>query len=279
LNRLDTNNTLPALPDPLSMRLATVGDIPAIRSLYAEGTRAIVGAVVRGDHDGPWRELEKAILAGADECRVIVDQRDTVLAYAWTAPFIWWMDMKRKQETDGLHIGEAFAASPLAADALLAGMRQWASHTGRVRVCIHQPPVGVLGMAQRLQYTEEQVTTFHDAQFMARSTGTHALMKALEPELSRRWQDVRAEWRGRLRIESDGEAVDLVLADDVSVALATDAPSLTVVLSPGDLARLALGSYPPRDLLARIGVAGDIGDLLATLFPERQPYLYPADRF
>lgn len=275
LTRLDMDNVL---PDGYAMRAATGDDLAAIRAIYNVETADVVGAAVREGDDKAWRALQGAIAEGRDECRVVV-HGGKVVAYAWTANFIWWMQNKQREQPTALNVGEAFASDPVAADALLAGLRQWAEERGSSSVDLHQPAVGALGLAMRLQDTVGMTITFKDAQFMARSTGTHTLLKALEPELSRRWQERQAFWSGTVRIESDGEAVDLVVGDGVSVASSGGEADHVVALSPGNLARLALGSYPPDDLLARIGVIGEVAAVLATLFPERTPYLYPADRF
>lgn len=281
LRRLDADNVL---HEGLRMRAATQADLARIRTIYDDATRALVGPVVR-DADGPvWRELATAIGEGRDACRVVVDETDEVLAYAWTAAFVWWMANAVRDDPDGLHIGEAFALTPRAADALLAGLRGWTTEAGKAHIDLHQPPVGALGMAARLQDTETRTVTFRDAQFMVRSVGTQALIAALEEELRDRWLAARLGWSGTLRIVADDEAARIALTPDALSVLPAGASAavdadLEVTLTPGDLARLALGSFPPLDLLDRIGVARDIADVLAVLFPERQPYIYPADRF
>ena len=52
-----------------------------------------------------------------------------------------------------------------------------------------------------------------------------------------------------------------------------------VPLSAGDVARLAFGSFDPREVLARAGIGGPQAEALAVLFPQGFPYIYPADRF
>lgn len=282
LTRLDADTTM---PEGLRLRPAQAGDLPRIRTLYADGTRTLVGAAVRDDDGLVWTELATAIAEGRDECRVVVDETDEVLAYAWTASFIWWMKNMNRDDPDGFHIGEAFAMTPRAADALLAGLRAWAAEAGKAHADLHQPAVGALGMAARLQDTAMLAVTFRDAQFMARSTGTAALIAALEEELRDRWLGSRLGWSGILRIVADGEAAAIALTPEtLDVLPEGSAPeglsdAIEVELTPGELARLVLGSFPPLDLLDRIGVARDIADVLAVLFPERRPYIYPADRF
>ncbi|MGC4107715.1 MAG: GNAT family N-acetyltransferase [Thermomicrobiales bacterium] len=282
--RLDRLDRDAVIPEGLAVRAATREDLLRIRTIYADATRTLVGPAVRADDGLVWSELAKAIAEWRDECRVIVDETDEVLAYAWMASFIWWMKKVVRNDPEALHIGEAFAETPRAADALLAAIRQWTSELGKPHAEIHQPPVGAFGMAARLQDTAIVTITFRDMQFMARSTGTAALLAAVAGELRARWLDARLGWSGTLRIVADGEAVEIVLSPDgldvvSGTALPAESDAIAVEVTPGDLARLVLGTFPPRDLLDRIGVSGDAAAVLAVVFPERQPYLWPADRF
>ncbi|MGB3329384.1 MAG: GNAT family N-acetyltransferase [Thermomicrobiales bacterium] len=278
LVKLDADNVV---ADGFQVRPATAADLDRIRMLYRDGTRTLVGAAVRADDDTAWQELGKGIETDSGECRVVGDETDEVLAYAWQPRYNWWMGKCEREDPQGLHIGEAFAMTPRAADALLAGLRGWATETGKTHVDLHQPSAGALGMAVRLQDTETLTQTARDAEFMARSVGTASLVSALEPELRQRWLAVRPGWTGTLKLMVDGEAVGIALsADDLVVGDAGErADMIDVDLVPGDLARLVLGTFPPHDLLDRIGVARDVADVLAVLFPERHPYIYPADRF
>lgn len=278
LTRLDRDNEL--LPG-YAVRPARAADLPRIRTLYDDATRDAVGPLVRPDCIASWKALAASIENHADECRVIVDDTDEVLAYAWRASKCWWIDTRMREDPEGFHIGEAFARTPRVADSLLAATRQWATETGKQHVDIHQPPLGALGMSVRLQDAAILSLSFRDAQFMGRSIGTAALMSAIEPELQARWARSAFAWTGTLVLRTDEDEAAIVLTAQVLTVTSgsENADAIVVELTPGDVARLTLGSFPPIDFLDRIGVARDIIDVLAVLFPEQKPYIYPADRF
>ena len=278
LTRLDRDNEL--LPG-YAIRAAQAADLPRLRTIYDDATRDAVGALVRHEGIASWKALTAPIESHADECRVIVDDTDEVLAYAWRASRCWWIDTRVREDPEGLHIGEAFAMTPSAADSLLAATRQWATEIGKRHVDIHQPPLGAVGMSVRLQDSATLSLTFRDAQFMGRSIGTAALMRAIEPELQARWARSSFAWTGSLVLRTnEDEATVSLTPTTLNVLAACEAPeAIAVELTPGEVARLVMGSFSPVELLDRIGVARDISDVLAILFPEQKPYIYPADRF
>lgn len=278
LSRLDRDAQM--LPG-YTMRAARVNDVPRLRTLYDGATRNTVGALVRRESSPAWRSLIDSIEKQEDECRVIVDDTDEVLAYAWRASGCWWIENQMRENPAGLHIGEAFAMTPRASDALLAATRQWATERGLQHVDIHQPLLGPVGMSARLQDTSNLSLSFRDAQFMGRSTGVEDLMRAIEPELVTRWLDSSFGWSGRIILRTSEDDVAIVLTPTTLQIKpgADDADAALVDLTPGEIARLTFGSFPTIDLLDRVGVARDISDVLAVLFPERTPYIYPADRF
>jgi len=187
-----------------------------------------------------------------------------------------------RRDPETFKFAEAFAMSPRAADALLAACRQRATSHGAEMVELAIPRPGVLGMSAALQDTVIGSRHYRDAQFMGRSTGVHALMTALRPELERRWRSVRTEWTGTVELRTGEDTASLSIdEDDVSVLLEGEAHSESLVIetSPGNAARLALGSFDPSELLARSGTSPDAIAVLAVLFPQRDPHIYPADRF
>lgn len=278
LTRLDRDNEL--LPGYV-VRPARAADLPRIRTLYDDATRDAAGPLVRHECIASWKALAASIENHADECRVVVDDTNEVLAYAWRASKCWWIDTRMREDPEGLHIGEAFAMTPRVADSLLSATRQWATETGKQHVDIHQPPLGALGMSVRLQDAAILSLSFRDAQFMGRSIGTAALMSAIEPELQARWARSAFAWTGTLVLRTDEDEAAIVLTAQVLTVTSgsENADAIVVELTPGDVARLTLGSFPPIDFLDRIGLARDIIDVLAMLFPEQKPYIYPADRF
>lgn len=272
------------LPEGCETRPGRLPDLPRLKTLYADGTREAVGALVRPDDGVGWRQMEASLGSGADECIVVTDEADEVVGYAWRSPRSWWMQQWSRRDPEIFKIGEAFAVSPRAADALLAACRQWAAAHGAEQAELALPGTGVLGMTAALQYTVIGVQHARDAQFMGRSTGVHDLMTAMLPELERRWRSARTEWTGTLELRTGEDTASLLVEEDSVTVLADSGPgvdggSLVIETSPGNVARLALGSFDPVELLARSGTSPDAIEVMAVLFPKRHPHIFPADRF
>ncbi|MGH2371671.1 MAG: hypothetical protein ACRDI2_26160, partial [Chloroflexota bacterium] len=94
----------------------------------------------------------------------------------------------------------------------------------------------------------------------------------------------------RLVIQTDEGAATLnITPDSVTVAEQDGASAahswpgdrLSVRLPQTALARLALGAFPPADLLARLDhpVDGAARELLEALFPLRHPHMHYPDRY
>ena len=272
------------LPEGCATRPGRLPDLPRLKTLYADGTRGEVGALVRPDDGVGWRQMEASLGSDDDECIVVTDEADEVVAYAWRAPGCWWMRQWAQRDPEVFKIAEAFAVSPRAADALLAACRQWAAAHGARRADLAIPGTGVLGMTAALQYAWIGVQHARDAQFMGRSIGVHGLMTAMQPELEHRWRTVRAGWTGTLELRTGEDAVSIALGtDDVTIVPADGsdgrADTLVIESSPGNVARLVLGSFDPAELLARSGTSPDAIAVMAVLFPKRHPHIAPADRF
>jgi len=272
------------LPEGCETRSGRLPDLSRLETLYVDGTRDAVGALVRPDDGVGWRQMEASLGNEGDECIVVTDEADEVIGYAWRAPGYWWMARWSERDPEVFTIAEAFAVSPRAADALLAACRRWAAAHGAGRAELAIPGTGALGMTVALQDTVTAVRHSRDAQFMGRSIGVHDLMTAIQPELERRWRAARTEWTGTLELRTGEDAVRITLWDeDVEVVPADDsdgrADSLVIESSPGNVARVVLGSFDPAELLARSGTSPDAIEVMAVLFPKRQPHIAPADRF
>lgn len=139
LSRLDVDNSL---PPGYTARTARATDLFRIASLYEDGTRDAVGAVIRDEAGSTWQRLARSIDEAVDDCRVITDPGDNVLAYAWRGSGAWWMQERERDSPGALNLGEAFADSPRSADALLAAIRQWAVEAGKAHADLHQAMVG-----------------------------------------------------------------------------------------------------------------------------------------
>jgi len=258
-------------------------DLPRIGTLYSDGTRDAVGAVIRDRDSAAWTQMVASLAEGRDDVLVVTDEADEVIAYAWRAPACWWMQAWERHDPAPLKIAEAFAMTPRAADSLLAACRAWAAPREHATIEFAIPPAGHLGMAAMLQNTVTSRRHARDAEFMGRSTGVLDLMTALAPELTCRWRSARTTWRGTLEIRTEDDTVSLMVGEDevtVSSASAVGGTEhLAIEISCGTVARLALGAFDPEPLLARAGTSPDVSNVLAVLFPRRDGYIYPPDRF
>lgn len=281
LRSLDEDNQV---PEGSHSRRGRPADLPRLKTLYRDGTREAVGALVRPDDGIGWRHMQTSLTDDGDDCIVTTDEADEVVAYAWRSSKSWWMQQWSRRDPEIFKVGEAFAVSPRAADALLAACRQWAAAHGASMVELAIPGNGVLGMSAALQGST--IATLHDrdGEFMGRSTGVHDLMTAMRPELERRWRAARSGWRGSLELRTGEDAVKITLGDEHVAVSAVDesgveTDALVIESSPGNVARLVLGSFDPAELLARSGTSPDAIEVMATLFPKRHPHIAPADRF
>lgn len=276
-----------ALPPGWEARPVRPGDLPHLRRIYDEGTARSVGAVLRPA--STWNHLLEE--GGPEECRVVAGPGGEIAAYAVRGRGWWWMNAWRGREPDAFLLAEAMARDGRSAEALLAACRAWADQEplegGRPRpVYMALPPEGPVALAAMMEDALFAGRYYRCANFMARTLDTGRLLRALAPELSARLRASRSSFAGTLRIRTDeGEGALAVGPDGVVAGEAgaggREGTELRVELHQSDLARLALGGYPPEGLLARLPSPPDeeAARLLTTLFPLRHPHVYPLDRF
>lgn len=265
------------LPGGFAAREGAPGDLPALQRLYRDETACAVGPVVRDDDWWVWGKMSKALESGAGEVRV-VERAGRVAGYAWRASECWWMEQISRDRPPALRIGEAFAADLEAAAAVLAMCRRWATELALPALTLAIPPDCRVGSAAQLQNARVTALYGDEAEFMGRSTGLRALMRAMLPELDARWR-VAGLPPFAVTIATGGERATLS-GDETGVAVDAGQPGdIEVRLDPGTVARLVLGGFEPELALARVGVPAAMMRVLESLFPKRVPYIYPADRF
>ena len=272
------------MPAGWEVRAARIDDLAEIQAIYDASTATATGALLREEDSISWSRLRESLERDDGECRVAVDAAGSVEGYLWRASRHWWVEHWTKYwAPDGLKVGEAFARSPLAADALLAGGGLWARALQQERISLTTPPDGHLGVAAMLRNSEIWYRYTRDGEFMGRVVGVEKLLHAIQPELTRVWAASGSGFRGVVRFDT-GEDVAWLRLDDDRVAVlgagADEEPALRVELGPGELARLVFGGMPAAAYLARLpGMDPDTAEVLAALFPRRLPYIYPPDRF
>jgi GNAT superfamily N-acetyltransferase len=290
-----------SLPHGWRFRPLIADDMPAVMRLYHANTRRATGALVRHDAgDDPseterlagvnpdarkiglraWNRLQGvAVELREDACRVLVDERGRIAAYAWFGAN-WWMGVRRRDLPGAFHVAEGMARDAEAADNLLAACRTWA---GEARsdcdsVALAIPPEGPAAAYEGGQmlgvYTR-------GGNFMGRVLDVGRLLRQLLPELAARVRSARLPFQGCLTFRTDeGEVAIVIREDDVLVGGGASG-GLVVELPQTALARLCLGGFEPADVLARLPNRpnAEVEAVLRVLFPRRMPHIYPMDRF
>jgi hypothetical protein len=281
----------PPLPHGWRVRPLRRRDLPAIKRLYELNTADAVGAALRSSRSCVWSSLAAAANpTNNDECRIVTDENGQVVAYAWRGANLNYVRDFERYGPDTLVLAEVMAATPLAADAVLGVCCAWAAEEAVRRkkpldwIYTGLPPWGAVATAAAYRENWLDTQSFRSGGFMARTLSTLRLLTALQPELQRRLHAARSTFRGTLRIRTE-EGAALLVVDDADVTLSQGQPSADravedVELPQSALARLALGAFPPRDVLARLPKppGEQAEELLATLFPRRDVHLYLPDR-
>ena len=278
-----------ALPPGWSIRALAVEDLPAVHALYALGTAGSTGAIVRDPGCAAWARLDKAARGAKDDaCRVVANGEGAVRGYIWRAPWCWYVRHALEPEFKrALVIAEVMADSPAAADAVLAACRRWAGEQPagkKIReAALAFAPDGPIAAAAMRQDARLARNFSACGGSMARVLDVRRLLEALRPELMARLHTASASFTGSLSIQTDIGAATLRIARKrvaVVEGAARDA-ELTVSLPQYELARLALGAFPPEDVLARLPEPpeADAARILCALFPLRHAHMHLPDRY
>jgi predicted acetyltransferase len=287
-----------ALPPGWAVRPFAPADLPSIRQLYDQNTARATGAAVRPDRARPWAKLATPKGKGSEECRVIQDARGQPRGYAWRARWSWYVGNWECNDPKAMVIAEAMADGAASAGALLAACRTWATEENETRsqpvkrVILSLPPEGPIAAAAMQQRTHFSRRYQACGGSMVRVLDVERLLRALQPELAERLRAAGSPFSGRLRIQTEiGGAALRVSPETVAVENSSASPAanppvarfqeVALHLPQSMLARLALGAFPPEDLLARLEEPLDekTRQLVPILFPLRHPHMYLPDRF
>ena len=281
----------PPLPEGWRMRSLRRRDLPAIKRIYALNTANSVGAAVRTARSPVWTQLiATAAPNSADTCRVIADEHDAVVAYAWRGAGLGYVRDFEGYEPRSLVLGEVMASSPQSADAILGLCCAWAAEETARReqpVCwvySNQPPWSIISTAAMYHENWLDTQSFRSGGMMARTLSAGRLLSALQPELERRLHAAHSSFRGTLQIRTEEDSAILIIdGQHLEVhpeQLPTGQMMHVLDIAHTTLIRLALGVFPPTDILARLPLPPEerIAELLTALFPRRDIHLYMPDR-
>jgi predicted acetyltransferase len=313
---LEDPASAPELPSGWRFRPFEVDDLPAVKRIYHTNTKRAVGALVRHDagdeseetqrlaHSSApaqrigrraWNRLERLTTdAGKDSCHVLLDEAGAIRAYAWISRGGWWIDFRYRDAPETFHIGEVMATDPVAADVVLTACRRWATQrpgdergspgigSGFQQIEMAIPPDNAVALAATYEGGSFHASHTRNGEFMGRVLDVGRLLHQLRPELAARIGAARIEYSGQLVVRTDeGEASLSITPDGVSVGNGSGEAVLEVEIPQAMLARLCLGAFETRDVLARLPnpPSREAGTLLEALFPKRTPHIYPVDRF
>jgi GNAT superfamily N-acetyltransferase len=275
-------------------RPATPDDLPAICALYDRNTAGKVGPLVRDPHGPGWSGRAWALLVAAlqqpdaGECRMVEAPDGHPAAYCWRGSDLWPIRMIERHTPDTMAFAEVMADSPLAAEAAIVACRAWAcedneKEKGRrdspvTTLHFHLPHRSPVGVAAAFSDAQLILRCFRSSGFMARTFHPRRLLAALLPELSARLcvdgviHFVTDEGTAAMRLGPAGPMF-------IETVEPSDKPLTEITLPQTALARLALGAYPPQDVLERLdpAPAPRAADLIAALFPLRRCHIYLPD--
>jgi hypothetical protein len=290
---LDELQRAAPLPAGWQVRRATMGDLPAIQALYNLAAVDVVGSAVRDQEASRWSGRAWTLLAAAlgrddgEECRVVEAADGHIAASCWRgAEAAWFVAACEGWSPETMAFAEVLADSLPAAEAALAACRAWALEAGARR----ERPITSVTLGVPLGGFVSRAAAFGDARrihrhhrtggFMARVLDSGRLLAQLLPELEARLRHAGVV-DGSLCITGEEGDVTLQLsAGALTIIAAGEASSAAVALPQAALAQLALGAFPPQDVLARLHTPPELraSEWLCALFPKRQPHLFPADR-
>jgi predicted acetyltransferase len=274
------------------VRPATPADLPAIQALYDRTVADVACATLR-EPAGPswsgraWRKLAEAMARqDAVRCRVVVAPDGHIAAMCWYDTEVWFVSANQGWYPETMAFAEVLAESLPAAEVVLSVCRTWALEEGTRRerpvrtVTLPSPHQSAIGRAAAFQDAELTRRHHRVGGFMARTLDPQRLLTQLLPELRQRLRatDVRFD---TLRFVTDEGDVTLRLgAGEAVIGTPADQATATVVLPQAQLAQLALGAFPPEDLLAQLDTPPDHATamLLKTLFPRRDVHIFAPDR-
>lgn len=289
--------SLPPLPGESSLPFGYASrpfrreDLGHVQHLYDRTTARSVGTAVRSADGYPWTVLLDGLREEAEpDCRVVTDAGGRVCGYVWRGRELGFVRAHSRFNPEDLVLADVVAVEPPAADAVLSVCRQWAAEEadrrGRDvrRVRFYIPHEGAVTAAA--MQTEASLSRRYgpDGGWMARVLSTRQLLSSLQPELSRRLAEANnvAQFTLRVLTESGGAVLYI---DRGSVRVEEDAgqsaEALICRLPQTTLARLAMGAYPPEDLLARLPAPLEerVAQLIRMMFPVRPAQTFLADRY
>jgi len=241
-------------------------DLPAVMRLYNRDNALRTGAFVR--NRAYW--TRGAARRGMDRCICCRDARGRPVGYAkWGGTFFHARLMAADVLERALVVPEAAAAGPDAAGALVHELSRIAALQEKSALVFLGPPGSALSAAMYALGGQQRRGMVPAGGVQARIVRFMPLMEKLAPEFSRLYRSSALRGRaaeasvltpmGGLRLEADGERVQVAAAED------------GLEMSARDLIEHVFGFRAPPE------APGEAGLLLRSLFPEKTGHSWPLD--
>lgn len=267
------------MPSGWTARAFTQEDLEAVRNIYSAETSAATGAAIRHPESEVWHKLVESTEKPDDACQVIVGPEEGVHGYAWFAHWCYSAEMACRHFPDALVISEAIADSPTAADALLAACKQLAIDRNVKQVLLASPPGCHVANAAMRQDSRMICDYNACGGSMIRVLDVRRLLDALVPEIK---MHINPDYTGTLTFNTDVDCVAIAIVNgEVTVKNAPCHDGHVIDIPQSELGRLALGTFPPAEILHRLVSPPDeeISRFIEQIFPLRHPHMYLPDRF
>ena len=296
LIRLTELSPAPKLPAGWRVRPMRKADLPAAHLLYASAVRGSVGTAVRAERGPTWTRLaERASRRSGGDCRALEGPSGILAGYAWLDEGGWYKENLEQDYPDSMVISEVVAPDAPSAEVMLAACRLWGQEKAKRRdpafdtVIVPAPPDSLIARAA-MREAAEVVSVYADCGgSMVRVMDAARLLREMSPELAMRLEDAGFPFAGDLVVRTDIGDATIPLSPAGSVQTPRPAGacgpfvSVTSILEipQQELARLALGAFPPDDILDRIPNPphDPVRRMVRVLFPQRYPHMYLPDRF
>jgi hypothetical protein len=267
------------MPPGWTARAFTHEDLEAVQNIYSAEMSVAAGAAIRHSESEIWSQLAKSAENPDDACRVIVGPDGAVHGYVWFAHWCYSAEMAGRHFHDALVISEAVADSPAAADALIAACKQMAVEHDLKQALISSPPDSLIAAAAMHQDSRFICDYNACGGSMIRVLDVKRLLDALVPEIRLHMEN---DYTDTLVFKTNiGSAALEITHSEVAVRNVPSHGGHMIDIPQAELARLALGVFPPADILRRLASPPDkeASRLIERIFPLRHPHMYLPDRF
>ena len=256
---------------PGRLRAMRRKDLPAVRRLFDTVSAGRIGAAARDRHVWDWLlgpGKRTWVFRGP---RVIVDARGRLCGYS-TVP------LDRERADGEVIVRQDEASCRVALGALVREARRCETKD----ITLPLPWDDALGVLLR-QFVggEFRISSSPNAGRLMKVVDFPALLRHLQPLLSRRWQAANTALQGaRFTLESEGGAVGIAAGPD-GVSTGEPHAGPRVVVPERWLPGLLTGYYAVRQVAGRRGafVPSELAPAMDILFPSGWPWTYRGDNY